>query len=88
MRTEARKGGENVISLNHKYALLENGTIEPLFYSDGEPRMAYQGEDGKHYLDHDVWGEFMGRRACFYCRHEIIKTSDDRDELEGGGEDG
>lgn len=71
-----------MISLKHRYALLNDGTIEPLFYSNGETRMAYKDEDGKFYLDHDRWGEFLGNRACFYCHHELVRTSDNREELE------
>lgn len=72
-----------MIDLNHKYALLENGTIEPLYYSWGEMRTSYKGEDGNYYLDHDVWLSMPGfRRCCAYRHDEIVKTSNDRKELE------
>ena len=69
------------ISLSHKFALLETGEVEPLFYEDGDPRQAYE-EDGKFYLDHDVYGTFMGHLCCVYRHDEIVKTSNDRKELE------
>lgn len=68
-----------MINLNHKYALLEDGTIEPLFYEfNGEPRDAYQDEEGKFYLDHDRW---KNRNLVVYYHHRIIATSDDEEEL-------
>lgn len=70
-----------MINLRHKFALLANGTIEPLYYSDGDMRMAYQ-EDGKYYLDHDVWGDFMGHRCCAFRHDEIVRTANSREELE------
>lgn len=72
-----------MIDLRHKYALLENGSIEPLHYSSGELRSAYHSfEDGKFYLDHDVYGTFMGCRCIAYRHDEILATSDSKDELE------
>lgn len=72
-----------MIDLTHKYALLEDGTIEPLYYSDGEMRMAYRDRDELYYLDHDVWGEIFGHRAIFYHHSRILATSDIRENLEG-----
>ena len=88
-----------MIDLTKKYALLETGDIEPLFYDDGEPRMAYLDEDGKYYLDHDVWFNWGGMVAQAYMHHEIVKTSDKEAILmstklyaethrQGGGENG
>ena len=44
----------------HRYARLSDGTIEPLFFSDGKggldltaPRNFYQDEDGTWYLEFD-----------------------------------
>ena len=70
-----------MIDLTKKYALLETGEIETLQYDDGEQRMAYLDEDGKYYLDHDVyfkWGEMY---AQAYMHHEIVKTSDRKEIL-------
>lgn len=70
-----------MIDLSHKFALLEDGKIEPLFYGDGEPRQAYE-EDGKFYLDHDVWFEFGGGMYQAYMHSEIVRTADSTEELE------
>ena len=72
-----------MINLLHKFALLANGTIEPLYYSDGDMRMAYK-EDGKYYLDHDVWGDFMGHRCCAFLHDEIVRTANTKEELTAG----
>lgn len=69
-----------MIDLSHKFALLETGEIEPLFYEDGDPRQAYE-EDGKFYLDHDVYLEFGDGVCQMYMHHEIIATSDREGEL-------
>ena len=75
-----------MIDLNHNYALLDDGTIEPLWYNnDHSPdnqRMAYKDEDGKYYLDHDIYFEFMGKQAQGYVHSEIIRTADTKEELE------
>lgn len=72
-----------MVDLKHKYALLENGVIEPLHYPWGELRAAYYSfEDDKFYLDHDVWGTFMGYKCVAYRHDEILATSDCMDELE------
>ena len=72
-----------MINLGHNYALLEDGTIEPLWYgkdhSDFENRRtAYKGEDGKYYLDHDKWKG----NIVFFCHHKIVKTANTKKELE------
>lgn len=72
-----------MIDLMHRYALLEDGTIEPLQYYDGEPRDAYQGEDGLYYFDHDVWDEAANVRFNVQRKHSrILRTGNDRHELE------
>ena len=54
---------------NKKYALLEDGMVECLYYSNGEARCFYQDEDGQWYLDHDVWrGNVVGLQ-----RSKIVK---------------
>lgn len=60
-----------------KYALLENGTIEPLYYSNGELRRIEQERDGTYHLYHDV---FYGNIIA-YCDHKIIKEADTKEEL-------
>lgn len=70
-----------MIDLSHKFALLEDGSVEPLFYEDGDPRQAYE-EDGKFYLDHDVWFEFGGGMCQAYMHSEIVRTADSTEELE------
>lgn len=70
-----------MIDLSHKFALLEDGKIEPLFYEDGEPRQAYQDQNGKFYLDHDVWFEFGGGMCQAYMHSEIVRTADSTEEL-------
>ena len=49
-----------MIDVKHRYALLENGTIEPLHYSDGTLRDVYQDWDGLWYMDHEVRGTYTG----------------------------
>ena len=65
-----------MIDVKHRYALLENGTIEPLHYSDGTLRDVYQDWDGLWYMDHEVRGTYTGR-GCIAFRHDrILSTSD------------
>lgn len=59
-----------------KYALLEDGTIEPLYYDNDELRRVEQ-ENGAYYLYHDV---FKGSCIAYY-RHKIIKEADTKEEL-------
>lgn len=70
------------IDLNHKFALLETGEVEPLFYEDGDPRQAYE-EDGEFYLCHDVYFDVPGtiKRGWALCRDKIIATSDNEGVL-------
>ena len=74
-----------MIDLNHEYALLEDGTIEPLWYhsEDGtkEQRDAYQ-ENGKFFLIHDRRFSYLGITGISRYRHKIIRTSDSKEELE------
>ena len=63
--------------MEHKrYALLEDGSISPLKYSDGSLRWI-ELEDGEYYLYHDVW---TGKAIALY-RHKIIKEADTIEEL-------
>lgn len=70
-----------MIDLSKKYALLESGEIEPLQYDNGEPRNAYKDEDGKYYLDHDVYFSLGQLHGIAYRHDEIVKTSDRREIL-------
>ena len=71
--------------MNHKkYGLLENGTIEPLYYDfkdeDGNPineQRMIEEENGEYFLLHDVW---MAGGIAFCC-HKIIKEADTIEEL-------
>ena len=63
-----------MIDLNHRFCLLENGSIEPLWYSNNEPRDAYQDEDG-YYLNHDEYINLGDRFMIAYVRDKIIQTS-------------
>ena len=77
-----------MIDLSHNYALLDDGTIEPLWYNnDHSPdnqRMAYKDEDGKYYLDHDRPLHYGGGFSLImaYVHSEIIRTADTKEELE------
>lgn len=63
--------------MEHKrYALLENGSIAPLKYSDGSLRWI-EFEDDEYYLYHDVWTG----SALALCRDKIIKEADNLEEL-------
>lgn len=66
-----------MIDLSKKYALLENGDIEPLQYEDGTQRNAYRDSDRLYYLDHDALIEFGGSMYGYaYLHDRIVKTSD------------
>lgn len=72
----------NMIDINQKYGLLENGEIEPLFYENGEMRMVYK-EGKKFYIDHDaVFGNVFA-----LMHHRIVWTSDSEDELKAKKEE-
>lgn len=71
-----------MINLNHKYALLEDGSIEPLQYYDGEPRDAYMDYNGNYYLNYDVYDVVANVRfKILHKRSQIIRTSNNRNEL-------
>ena len=71
--------------MHKKYGLLEDGTIEPLYYDldgdlldpDNERHIEYDVKKGAFVLYHDRW--FDGNIA--YCCHAIIRESDDKEEL-------
>lgn len=65
-----------MIDLSKKYALLENGDIEPLQYEDGTQRNAYRDLDGLYYLDHDACFEIGTMFGYAYLHDRIVKTSD------------
>lgn len=81
-----------MIDLKHKYALLEDGTVESLYYENGEPREAYQDYDGKYYLVHDRLIRINrtnrrlirinGANRIALCYSRIVATADDIKELE------
>ena len=61
-----------------KYALLENTTIEPLYYDNEckERRMFYP-EGRSWYLDHDKFGN----GCCIRFHHKIIRFGNTKKEL-------
>lgn len=72
-----------MIDLKHKYALLENGTVEPLHNPDGSPRHAYQREDGKFFLGYIVDIFVNGVKGGWASRNgRIVATSDKKADLE------
>jgi len=65
-----------MIDLSKKYALLENGDIEPLQYEDCTQRNAYRDWDGLYYLDHDIRVRFGSMFGYEYRHDRIVNTSD------------
>lgn len=78
----AKKAGEKVeeiiIKINYKhkkYALLENGDVQPLYYENGEQRMICYDENKKCYslsydifykVDNDTYGNA-------FCNSKILR---------------
>lgn len=68
-----------MINLSQKYALLEDGTIEPLWFEfdETEQRTCYY-EEGVAYLDHDRCDNpYLQKR----CHHRILATANTKKEL-------
>jgi len=67
---------------HQKYALLEDGTIESLYYENNEPR--WIEKEGKYYyLIHDrpiIKDNKLV--AVALCKNRIIKEADNKEELE------
>ena len=65
-----------------KYGLLEDGTIEHLWYDDKEMRDIRE-EKEKYYLFHDrfIFDEKGNLRRIDYCKHQIIKEADSVEDL-------
>ena len=60
-----------------RWCLLENGTIEPCYYDNGDLRDIYR--IGRNwYLTHDVYAHNM----IITMRHRIIKFADTVEELQ------
>lgn len=59
-----------------KYCLLEDNTIEPCYYSNGELRNIYK-EGRYYYIEHDVFGNGCMIRFC----HRILKFANTKKEL-------
>ena len=70
-----------MISLKHKYALLENGRIEPLRYTNGE--MRWVEKEGKTaYLCYDDYKEILGQIATVtHHKVPIVRTANTEEEL-------
>lgn len=71
-----------------KYGLLEDGSIEPLWYCnlyalDESEMRDIEEENGKYYLYHDraSFDENGKLTRIAYCKHEIIKEADNVEEL-------
>ena len=72
-----------MIDLKHKYALLENGTVELLQDPGNSPRHAYQREDGKYFLGYTVDIFVNGIKGGWASRNDrIVATSDKKADLE------
>lgn len=55
----------------HKFAKLEDGTIEPLYYPNGSPRFFYKGNDRKWRMTFDRYIESDGAKVHL-CMDELI----------------
>lgn len=62
-----------------KWCLLENGTIERCYYSNGELR-DFEKRGNSWYLNHDVYAHQM----ILYMCHKVIKFGDTAEELLNG----
>lgn len=77
----------NHIDLHDKYALLDNGLVEDLWWDFGdgkkEPREAYKDEDGCYYLDHDRYMDTIGDGVieCWRVHSKIIATANSVSEI-------
>ena len=71
-----------MIDINHNYALLEDGTIEPLWYDEEhtERRDVHHVGPDRFYLDHDRWS---GNIQTLYS-HKIVRTANTIEELQEG----
>ena len=68
---------------HRKYALLENGSIQSLWYDDEEPRMI-ENIEGYDYLVYDKidLDENAGIKSMSLCVGKIIQEADTIEELE------
>lgn len=65
----------------HKFAKLEDGTIEPLYYPDGNPRFFYKGNDGKWRMSFDRYVETDGMKAQMYMDELITEFLEEEEGL-------
>ncbi len=66
-----------------KYALLENGDVQPLYYSNGEERMIWwEEEDNCFSLSYDKFYR-VDKDTCGHalCNSKILRESDNIEEL-------
>lgn len=65
-----------------RYALIENGQIESLYYGDTEEMRNVVREGRHYYLYHDVYRR-MPNGGIMQClvRSRIVKMADSEDEL-------
>lgn len=57
----------------HKFAKLEDGSIEPLYYKDGRKRNFYKDEDGYWCMDFDRRIEYMRGAAILSLSMKIVE---------------
>ena len=68
---------------HRKYALLENGSIQSLWYDEEEPRMI-ENIEGEDFLVYDkiTLDENTGIKSISLCLGKIIQEADTIEELE------
>lgn len=57
----------------HRFARLEDGTIEPLYHPNGKPRNFYKDEFGEWRMDFDRYVETEGMKAQMYMDELITE---------------
>lgn len=69
--------GMKRLKKHKRFALIEDNTIEPLYYGDSDEQRWIELEKGKYYLYHNVLISENGKiTSIALMRHRIIKESD------------
>lgn len=69
--------GMKRLKKHKRFALIEDNTIEPLYYGDSDEQRWIELEKGKYYLYHDVLISENGKiTSIALMRHQIVKESD------------
>lgn len=63
----------------HKFAKLEDGTIEPLYYPNGKPRFFYKGDNNKWRMTFDRYIESDGAKAHLYMDELITEFLEEKE---------